>query len=176
MKKTLLYAVVLTAAGGFSSYADEQATMGQTTVSKSSHPDDMTQDYAGRFGVGVILGEPTGGSVKYWLNDTMAIDGAVGWSSHDDTDLYLHSDLLWHNFELIPVSHGRMPVYLGVGGLFRLRDDRHDNQVGIRIPVGVSYMFENAPVDIFAEIGPAIDVSPDVRGEITGGVGIRFWF
>jgi hypothetical protein len=37
-------------------------------------------------------------------------------------------------------------------------------------------MFENAPVDIFAELGPAVDVSPNVHGEITGGVGIRYWF
>jgi hypothetical protein len=37
-------------------------------------------------------------------------------------------------------------------------------------------MFDNAPVDVFAEIAPAVDVSPDVRGEITGGVGIRYWF
>jgi hypothetical protein len=32
------------------------------------------------------------------------------------------------------------------------------------------------PVDIFAEIGPALDVSPDVRGDFTGGGGVRFWF
>ena len=69
-----------------------------------------------------------------------------------------------------------MPIYIGVGGLFRIRDDNRDNQAGVRIPVGISYMFDNAPIDVFAEIGPALDVTPDVRGEMTGGVGIRFWF
>jgi len=39
-----------------------------------------------RLGVGVIVGEPTGASVKYWLNDTLAVDGAAGWSLHDHTD------------------------------------------------------------------------------------------
>ena len=80
----------------------------------------------------------------------------------------MHSDVLWHNFDLIPVSRGRMPVYFGVGGLVRFRDNNEDNQVGIRFPVGVSYMFDNAPVDVFVEIGPAIDVAPDVEGEVTG--------
>jgi len=170
--KTNLYALItLTALGSFSGFADEQATL-----TKSSHPDNAAQDYAQRLGVGIIIGEPTGGSLKYWFNDTLAIDGAVGWSSHDHTDLYLHSDVLWHNFELIPVSKGRLPIYIGAGGLFRLRDDNRDNQAGVRLPVGVSYMFENAPVDIFAEIAPAVDVTPDVRGELTGGIGIRFWF
>jgi hypothetical protein len=37
-------------------------------------------------------------------------------------------------------------------------------------------MFDNMPVDVFVEVAPAIDVAPDVRGEVTGGVGIRYWF
>jgi hypothetical protein len=127
-------------------------------------------------GAGIIVGEPTGASLKYWLNDMMAVDGALGWSFRDDSDFYLQSDVLWHNFNLIPVSSGRAPVYFGVGGLVRFRDDNHDDQVGIRVPVVVSYMFDNAPVDVFVEIGPALDVAPDVQGEITGGVGIRYWF
>jgi hypothetical protein len=139
----------------------------------------LSTAYSERFGVGIILGEPTGASLKYWLNDTIAIDGAIGASFNDDADddssFYLHSDLLWHNFDLIPVPRGRLPVYIGAGALVRFRDDE-DNQVGVRIPVGLSYMFDNAPIDIFAEIAPAIDVAPDVRGEVTGGIGIRYWF
>ena len=47
----------------------------------------------GRLGAGITIGEPIGASLKYWFNDTLAIDGAIGWSSHDDTDLYVHSDV-----------------------------------------------------------------------------------
>jgi hypothetical protein len=83
---------------------------------------------------------------------------------------------LWHNFDLIPVPQGRLPVYFGVGGLVRFRDDNQDNQAGIRVPVGISYMFDKAPVDIFVEVGPALDLTPDVRGDITGGIGVRYWF
>lgn len=114
--------------------------------------------------------------MKYWFNDTMAIDGALGSSFRDDTALYLHSDVLWHDFNLIPASSGRLPLYFGVGALARFRHGDHDNQVGVRVPLGVSYMFDNAPVDIFAEIAPVLDIAPSVRGEITGGIGIRYWF
>ncbi len=171
--KKIFYMMALVALCGLSGRADEAATLSKKTRSTS---EDLSESYAGRLGAGVTLGEPIGASLKYWFNDTLAIDGAVGWSTHDDTDLYVHSDVLWHNFDLIPVSRGRMPVYFGVGGLVRFRDDNNDNQVGIRVPVGVSYMFDNVPVDIFIEIGPAIDVAPDVQGEVTGGVGIRYWF
>ena len=173
--KKIFYAALLATLCGLSARADESATS-TTTLNKNTSPPDLSESYAGRLGAGITIGEPIGASLKYWFNDTMAIDGAIGWSSHDDTDLYVHSDVLWHNFDLIPVSRGRLPVYFGVGGLVRFRDDNEDNQVGIRVPVGLSYMFENAPVDIFVEIAPAIDVAPDVEGEVTGGVGIRYWF
>jgi hypothetical protein len=82
---------------------------------------------------------------------------------------------LRHNFDLIKVPKSRLPVYSGIGSLMRFRDDEH-NQVGVRVPVGLSYMFDDAPIDVFAEIGPAIDMAPNVRGEVAGGIGIRFWF
>lgn len=131
---------------------------------------------AGKFGAGLTVGEPIGPSLKYFFCDSLAVDGAFGWSLHDHTDFYMQSDLLWHNFDLIPVSQGRAAVYLGGGGLLRLRNSGEDDQFGIRAPVGVSYLFDNAPVDIFVEIGPALDLTPGVRGEVTGGIGFRYWF
>jgi hypothetical protein len=170
MKKTIL-TITTTALFGISARADD-AIMTATNTAPAY------QNYPGekRLGVGVIVGEPTGASVKYWLNDTLAVDGAAGWSFHDHSDLVIQGDLLWHDFDLLPVSHGRLPVYVGAGGLARFRNDHYDNQVGLRVPVGVSYMFDNAPVDIFAEVAPVLDVAPNLRGEITGGIGIRYWF
>jgi len=143
-------------------------------VSTSRHYDNY--NYAGHFGAGITIGEPIGGSVKFWLNDSMAIDGALGWSLHDHSDVYLHSDFLHHEFHLFPVPSGQLPLYFGGGVLARFRSGNYANQVGIRVPVGVSYMFDNLPVDIFAEFAPALDVAPTLRGEITGGIGIRYWF
>src|SRR5260221_7872283 len=151
--KKILYAAALAAMCGFSARADQPATL-NTNASPVNY---ATDSYVGKFVVGIILGEPTGASAKYWLNDTIALDGAAGGSAKDDTELYLHSDVLWHDFDLIPVSRGRLPVYFGVGGLVRFRDHHHDNEAGVRLPGGLSYKFDNAPVGIFAEIAPALD-------------------
>ena len=167
-KHVYLTALLVTCA--LAARADEQYQMDK------SHPTDLTEDHAGKLGLGIILGEPTGLSAKYWLNETLALDGAAGWSTHDDSDFYAHSDLLVHSFDLIPVPKGRLPVYIGGGAFVRVRDAQHDNQVGVRVPVGISYMFENAPVDIFAEVAPGMDVSPSTRVDFTGGIGIRYWF
>ena len=173
MKKTLTI-IALAAACGVCARADNP-TMTTNTTAQTTSTGSMG-DMGGKFGAGVILGEPIGASVKYFFNDAMAVDGALGWSGHDHSDIYMHSDVLWHNYDLIPVPRGRLPVYFGAGGLLRLRNSGEDDQFGIGVPVGLSYLFDNAPVDVFAEIGPAIDLTPSLRGEITGGIGIRFWF
>jgi hypothetical protein len=121
------------------------------------------------------LGEPTGVSLKYWLSERSTIDGAVGWSFVDDTNLHLHVNYLYHLFELIPVEEGRLPLYFGGGLRSKARDDK-DDLLGIRGVVGVSYMFEDLPVDIFGELGPIVDVVPDVKAHFNVGIGARFWF
>jgi hypothetical protein len=171
MKKTLI-ATALATLFGLCARADETTVM----TTNSAPTTYSTSDYAGKLGAGIILGEPTGASLKYWLNDTVALDGAVGWSYRPHSDLYLHSDILWHDFNLIPVSQGQLPLYFGVGGLVRFRHDNYDNEVGVRAPVGLSYIFDNIPVDVFVEVAPVIDVAPSIRGEVTGGVGVRYWF
>lgn len=152
---------------------DTTLTATNTTLAGSN---TSVSDMSGKFGIGFTFGEPTGPSLKYFFSDTVAIDGAFGWSLHDHTDFYIQSDLLWHNFDLIPVSQGKLPVYFGAGGLLRFRNSGEDDQFGIRAPVGVSYLFDGVPVEVFAEVGPALDLTPSLRGEFTGGVGIRFWF
>jgi hypothetical protein len=183
MKKIGITALLVSTAT-FAARADDASYAPQTYSQPNSYtqPAPMTESYSspatGHVGVGVILGEPVGASVKYWLNDTMAVDGAAGWSGHEHSTLYFHGDVLWHKFDLFDISPapGRLPLYFGVGGLVRFRNHGEGNNVGVRVPVGVSYIFDNAPIDVFGEIAPALDVAPDLHGEVTGGIGIRFWF
>lgn len=135
----------------------------------------LVNQRAHRLGAGVILGEPTGASFKYWFSNRMAGDLAVGWAFHEESDLELHGDALWHVFNLIPVSKGKLPLYFGIGGRVKFRD-HEDDRVGFRIPVGVDYLFPNAPVDAFAEVAPVIDFVPTGHGDFSAGVGIRYWF
>lgn len=129
----------------------------------------------GRFAAGLVLGEPTGASLKYWLDRRMAIDGAIGWSFYRGSDFHIHSDFLWHRYDVFHVSEGELPLYFGVGARVKFRDNA-DDLVGIRIPVGVSYLFQDVPVDVFFEVAPIIDVAPSLRGSFTVGVGARYRF
>jgi len=152
-------------------YADDAPL----STSSSSGLHNFTDDMAGRFGLGVIFGEPTGVSLKYFVTDTLAIDGGLGWTFNNNTDVHLHADALWHNFDLIPVEEGKLPIYFGVGARLKIIDNA-DDRFGIRIPVGIAYMFEHLPMDVFFEVAPVLDLTPSTRGGFTAGVGCRWWF
>lgn len=41
--------------------------------------------------------------------------------------------------------------------------------------VGVTYLFSDVPVDLFAEIAPVLDVRPDVNLDINGAIGFHYY-
>ncbi len=125
------------------------------------------------FGLGIILGEPTGVSGKLWTSGENAFDFAAAWSFKGDGHLLLQADYVWHIFRLIPVSSGKLPFYVGVGGRVVFADDA---TIGVRVPLGLDYMFADAPVDIFVELVPILDLAPSTDFDFNGGIGARFWF
>lgn len=127
----------------------------------------------GHFELGIILGEPSGICLKNWFDTRTAVDAAVSWSLRDDDeDLYLHADFLWHDFDLIHSSE-MMPVYYGIGGRVVLATD---TKLGARVPIGISWLLDGAPLDLFIELAAVVDVVPEVELDFNGGIGIRFIF
>ena len=125
------------------------------------------------FGLGIILGQPTGVSGKLWTSGENAFDFAAAWSFSKDGNLLLQADYVWHIFRLIPVSSGKLPFYVGVGGRVVFSDEA---TIGVRVPLGLDYMFSNAPVDIFVELVPILDLAPSTDFDFNGGIGARYWF
>ncbi len=128
---------------------------------------------SGGFGLGIIVGEPTGLSGKYYLSESHAIDGAVAWSFKKDAALHIHADYLYHDNTFFNVKQGRLPVYVGIGGRIKLQDK---SRIGVRIPVGMAYEFAKAPVDVFVEIVPLLDLIPDTQFDFNGAIGVRYYF
>lgn len=130
----------------------------------------------GPFGLGIILGEPTGINGKLYLGGkTNAIDGAAAWSFSGDNDFHLHGDYLYHNYGWIEVKKGELPVYFGIGARLKIRDNAK-NKFGVRVPVGLDYIFADAPFDVFVEVVPILELAPDTDFTMEGAVGGRFYF
>ena len=125
------------------------------------------------FGLGIVVGEPTGISFKSWIGGNKAIDGAVAWSLRQPESFHLHADLLLHNFQLMSVNSGQLGLYYGIGGRVRFQNDP---QLGLRIPVGLNYLFEGAPIDVFLEVVPILDLLPATDVEFNAALGARYFF
>lgn len=128
---------------------------------------------AGEIGVGVQLGVPIGVSAKYWIDNKMAVQTAIGtWSS----DFTMTADLVWHDLTALrPASGGGdyPGFYLG-GGLYGSGDD--DDEFGVRLLAGLNYFFPNNPFEIYAELAPTLIIEDDTEGDLTGGMGMRYYF
>ena len=124
-------------------------------------------------GLGLIFGEPTGLSAKMWTSERTAIDAAVAWSFSGAGWFHLHADFLMHNYDLISVSEGALPIYYGLGAFTTFSSEFG---LGARVPLGIAYQFEGAPVDIFAEIAPGLSLLPDLTFYIGGVIGARYYF
>lgn len=161
MKATFLSLVLLALALGPSSALIAQET--QTL------PKERT------FGAGLMVGEPTGASLKYWLSDVSALDAVIGVSLDDGNDFAAHADYLYHFNDVIDLTKNRMALYVGGGPRFKVQD-HGDDIFGIRTVAGLDYIFDDIPVDVFLEAGPVFDLSPDAEVRYTVGVGARFWF
>ncbi len=132
----------------------------------------------GPFGLGLILGSPTGVSGKVYFNRSNAIDFAVGEAFANARGLHFHVDYLWHPVMLTEGEAFFLPLYLGLGGRVLDRDVKDDVHVGVRAPLGILFDFRRVPLDVFLEIALVVDFirNDDDVVDVNAGVGIRYYF
>ena len=133
------------------------------------------------FGLGVMVGAPSGISGKYFI-DTGRTALAFGVGVYDD-DFYgddhthFHLDVQFHPVALTQNQTFKLPLYIGVGG--RFLDHNNHNHVGVRVPFGIAFDFRNTPLDLFFELVPVVDFL-DERDhddvDLTGAIGLRSYF
>ena len=116
-------------------------------------------------------------SVKYWIDQTTAFDAACAWSLADHSPFQFHADYLIHGPSLTAGSSetkGSLPWYYGIGG--RVKNINNESHIGVRVPVGVTYLVAEAPIDIFGEITPVLDLKPSINLNWNAAIGVRYYF
>lgn len=137
----------------------------------------------GVLGAGLIVGEPTGVSGKYYLADDRAIDLAIG-GAIVGRGIQVHGDFLWHPWVLDQQPSFALPLYLGVGGRILNHnagggDDEDHVRIGVRAPVGILFDFTRVPLDVFGEVAGILDYRTQgdhVGIDINAGIGARYYF
>lgn len=139
------------------------------------------------FGLGIILGDPTGISFKVWTSKTTAFDGGFAWSFGKYDAVHIHADYLWHSLNLAQITPNNwLYMHYGIGGRFVAAgsdedanvNDENDTKarIGIRIPIGIDYRLRTTPVDFFIEVAPVFDVVPETELSFNAGIGVRYYF
>ncbi len=151
--------------------------------------DDTPKGEAGRpadkgtFGIGIILGEPTGITAKLYLKDDRALDFAAG-GAFAAGGLEIHSDYLFHPWILQDRDTFVLPVYLGPGLRLIDYDGGSDSPshlaLGVRAEIGILFDFKSVPLDAFVEVAGVgqYDFKSGNGFGIGGSVdlGIRYYF
>lgn len=145
---------------------------------------------AKNFGLGIVLGEPTGISAKLWTTPVNAFDFGLAFSFNDYALVF--ADYLFH----FPGSLGRtspfvtqLTPYVGIGAVLAFANDRDFEKdrkffgrsrdtlgLGVRVPLGIEWMAPSAPLGVFIELVPGISLVPSTSGFIEGGIGVRYYF
>jgi hypothetical protein len=138
------------------------------------------------FGLGVIIGEPTGISAKLWTSSVNAFDFGLGWSVGGDrigkydghynggSRVHFHMDYLWHSFEAIH-STERFPLYYGFGGRINTGAG-YSSSAAVRGVIGIAWMPRETPIDIFLEVVPSLQLTSSTGFAIDAGLGARYFF
>lgn len=140
-------------------------------------------------GLGIVLGEPTGFTGKFWIDHIHAVDVGTAFSFSDFVLVY--ADYLAHfprGFGTSSQFLSELIPYVGIGGeLFFASvgrgNDRYYSRarssevgIGVRVPLGIEYMIPRSPLGTFLEIVPGVGLAPSTFGFIHGGIGIRYYF
>lgn len=140
------------------------------------------------FGFGIIIGEPLGGTIKYWFNSENALDADIGGSYFGSPRLDV--DYLWHFdafrsrvVKLYAGAGGAIGFGTGGGGFFYgdergrfyVRGAGNDLGFGIRGLFGLNVIPERTPLEIFFHLGVLIGLAPVTGSALDVALGLRFY-
>ncbi len=133
------------------------------------------------FGLGLIIGSPTGISAKLSQGRDNAFDAAMAWDLGGD-HFHIHADYLWLKNAGVRLDKVALDWYFGIGGRLVLLDndnrrrDDDDYRLGVRAPIGIGYTFKDPRIEVFGELALILNLIESTSIDIDGGIGARFHF
>ncbi|WP_413291119.1 hypothetical protein [Bdellovibrio sp. HCB337] len=135
--------------------------------------------HAEDFGVGIILGDPTGLSAKMKLDGSHSLDGALAFSSGKRTGAQFHADYLWDRARSWGTTQGPLDMYYGLGGRlvsYEDDDDKSKLSIGPRGSIGLNFNINNPNIEFFGEVAAILEIAPSMAADLDVGVGARVRF
>ena len=143
------------------------------------------------WGLGVIISNPTGFSVKHRMSHRNSIDAALGYSFGNNDHIVIHGTYLWEFNSEIKIAQAYLGYYFGVGGSLYSHD--HDNNkshshrwgndadddetaLAVRGSAGLNYYFNRPSIEVFAELALDFFFVPSTEADFGIAIGGRYYF
>jgi len=129
--------------------------------------------------VGVIVGDPSGLSARFALDNEHSIDGALAYATGANSGFHIHGTYLWDRARTFPTDQDPIEMYYGLGArIISIDKGKYDGDVsfGPRAPIGLLYNFTNPNLEVFGEIAAVLDLTPKMTVDLDVGVGVRVRF
>ena len=138
------------------------------------------------FGLGIMLGEPTGLTAKLWTSNTTAFAFSLGNSYFGN--IRFGVDYLWH---LNAFNSNIVDLYAGLGAAVGIGPNggwwysnkgrvwyRSDDEIGIGVRglLGLNVIPRNTPLEFFGELGLMLGFLPGTFTNFEGAIGLRYYF
>lgn len=140
--------------------------------------------HASLFGLGPMIGAPTGLSAKLYTSYGMGhadLDAGLGYNWYRDTSYEAYGDLQFHTASLTSrvEAEGAVTLYTGVGAQVRLSGQSKNPTVraALRMPFGIEYISTKVPIGLFMEAVPIFNLG--TTDNYFGGsavVGFRYYW
>lgn len=143
-------------------------------------------------GLGLQVGSPTALTIKFGgVQETgfvLGIGAGFGYGRAFATSLSIHVDYLIHIATLVRQEQFALTAYVGPGlwlsmfgdgfgfGVYRPYFFNSFIGVGARVPLGLSLGFNNAPIEVYLELDPAVFVFPGLDFGVGASLGFRWHF
>lgn len=125
------------------------------------------------FGLGVIVGDPTGVTGGFGLGGNQRFTFGVGFGPFRGEGIVGHVDWQWM-FPLTSMPRADLSLYAGVGPSFAFFRD--NAWLGVRGPAGLSFHFKRVPMEVFVEVAGKLWIVQRSRFGIDAAAGFRYWF
>lgn len=137
-----------------------------------------------KFGFGIMLGDPSGLTAKYWIKPHNAWVFDLGSSYFGSPRIDV--DYVWHfnafNSKIVSLYAGPGgTIGFGKGHGFWYQNSQgfyvHENSTGfgIRGIFGVNFVPRRTPLEMFFEVGMLVGITPSFGSAVDAAFGIRFY-
>ncbi len=127
--------------------------------------------------LGIVLGQPTGITARFGIGAANSIEVKAAWdlatSQEGDASFSFQGNWLIEFPGVLRFEKIDIPPFVGAGVQL---DVGSGFLLGFRIPAGLVYRFDTAPLELFIELGLGMGLVPSTKPLISGGLGARYIF